>query len=135
MALCGFNEKMRKGLTAFMEGLVEHGLQERSLKKGETIDQALKREISDMARLLLELHRIDDSSKRVLTEGLVKYAIGFYLTVRAEGSIDDGVTNYHEIIKNIDQYFWTMDDVYYSKLENTPDDMEQLAKILNETNA
>ena len=111
MALCGFNEKMRKGLTAFMEGLVEHGLQERSLKKGETIDQALKREISDMARLLLELHRIDDSSKRVLTEGLVKYAIGFYLTVRAEGSIDDGVTNYHEIIKNIDQYFWTMDDV------------------------
>ncbi|MEI7563952.1 MAG: hypothetical protein WCJ39_10395 [bacterium] len=40
----------------------------RSGKNGESIDQAIKREISDMTRLLLELHIIDDVGKRVITE-------------------------------------------------------------------
>ena len=38
-------------------------------KNGETIEQGIKREISDMARLLAEIHRIDDSAKRIITEG------------------------------------------------------------------
>ena len=82
MPLCGFNKKMLKGLTAFNEGLVEYGLEFRSGKNNETIDQAIKREISDMTRFLSEIHRIDDSAKRTLTEGITKYAMGFYLIMR-----------------------------------------------------
>jgi len=74
MPFCGFNEKMLKGLTALSEGLVEHGLKFRCEKNGETIEQGIKREISDMTRLLAETYRIDDSAKRFLTEGIVKYA-------------------------------------------------------------
>lgn len=126
MALCGFNEKMLKGLTAFNEGLVEHGLKHRSEKNGETIDQAIKREISDMARLLLETHKIEDSAKRTITEGLVKYAMGFYLIMRFKD-----VDNYQEVVKKIGEYFHFMDDKYYGELEGRADDMKVLAELLD----
>lgn len=126
MPICGFNEKMLNALTAFSEGLVEHGLKFRSEKNGETIDQAIKREISDMARLLAEIHRIDDSAKRILTEGIVKYAMGFYLIMR-KSNIED----YKEVIREISEYFHFMDDKYYSGLEGKPDDMKELAKLLD----
>lgn len=126
MPLCGFNEKMLKALTAFSEGLVEHGLKFRSEKNGETIDQAIKREISDMARLLAEIHRIDDSAKRILTEGIVRYAMGFYLIMR-KSNIDD----YQEVIDRISDFFHFMDDKYYSELEGRPDDMRELVEFLD----
>ena len=126
MPVCGFNEKMLKALTAFSEGLVEHGLKFRSEKNGETIDQAIKREISDMARLLAEIHRIDDSAKRILTEGIVRYAMGFYLIMR-KSDIED----YKEVIDKISEYFHFMDDKYYSELEGKPDDMKELTELLN----
>ena len=126
MPLCGFNERMLKALTAFSEGLVEHGLKFRSEKNGETIDQAIKREISDMARLLAEIHRIDDSAKRILTEGIVRYAMGFYLIMRKTG-----IEDYKEVIEKITDYFHFMDDKYYSELEGKPDDMKELTELLN----
>jgi hypothetical protein len=126
MPLCGFNEKMLKGLTAFNEGLVEHGLKFRSEKNGETIDQAIKREISDMTRLLSEIHRIDDSAKRIITEGIVKYAMGFYLIMRKSN-----IEEYKEAIGKISDYFRFMDDKYYSDLEGNPDDMKQLTEYLD----
>ncbi len=126
MPLCGFNEKMLKGLTSFNEGLVEHGLLFRSKKNGETIDQAIRREISDMTRLLSEIHRIDDSAKRIITEGIIKYAMGFYLVMRT-----NKIDNYKEIVTKISEYFHFMDDIFYSELEGKPDDMKKLAEGLN----
>ena len=126
MPLCGFNDKMLEGLAKFNEGLVEYGLQHRSELNGETIDQAIKREISDMTRLFAEINRIDDSSKRILTEGIAKYAMGFYLLMRKK-NIDD----YKEVIEKIGQYFKSMDDKYYSELEGKPDDMKELVEYLN----
>ncbi|RLJ03966.1 MAG: hypothetical protein DRP08_02660 [Candidatus Aenigmatarchaeota archaeon] len=126
MALCGFNKKMLEGLTALSEGLVEHGLKYRCEKNGETIDQGIKREISDMARLLLEIHGIDNAAKRVMTEGIVKYAMGFYLIMR-ESNIDA----YKEVIEKIIDYFQSMDDKYYSELEGKPQDMKELIKFLD----
>ena len=112
MPFCGFNEKMLEGLTAFNEGLVEHGLISRSKKNNETLDQAIKREISDMTRLLLEVPKIDDSAKRVLTEGIVKYAMGFYMLTRKTG-----IDNYKEDIVKIMDYFHSMDSKFYSELD------------------
>lgn len=126
MPLCGFNEKMLKGLSAFNEGLVEHGLKYRSKLNNETIDQAIKREISDMTRLLSEIHRIDDNAKRILTEGIAKYAMGFYLIMR-KNNIED----YKEIVEKIGEYFYHMDDKYYSELEGNQDDMKELAESLD----
>lgn len=126
MPLCGFNEKMLKGIQAFNEGLVEHGLVFRSEKNGETIDQAIKREISDMTRFILELGNIDDSAKRVLTEGLVKYAMGFYLIMRSRNLED-----YKEDVKKLGDYFAYMDDEYYRNLEGSTDDMKKLVELLN----
>ncbi len=126
MPLCGFNEKMLKGLAALTEGLVEHGLEYRCEKKGETIDQGIKREISDMARLIPELHRIDDSAKRILTEGIVKYAQGFYMIIRKKG-----IKSYKEDIGKIMNYFEFMDSTYYGKLEEQPEDMGNLTKLLD----
>ena len=126
MPICGFNDKMLKGLTALSEGLVEHGLKYRSEKNGETIDQGIKREISDMARLIPELHRIDDSAKRIITEGIVKYAQGFYLIIRKQG-----IENYKETIGKVMEYFHSMDDEYYSNLEVKPEDMKDLTKFLD----
>ncbi len=127
MAMCGFNQKMLEGLTALSEGLVEHGLKDRSEKNNETIEQGIKREISDMTRLLEELPRIDDSAKRIMTEGIVRYAQGFYLIMRK-----NNVENYKEVIGKIMDYFFFMDNKYYSELEGKPDDMKDLAKLLDE---
>ena len=126
MPVCGFNEKMLKALIAFSEGLVEHGLKFRSEKNGETIDQAIKREISDMTRLLAEIHRIDNSAKRILTEGIIRYAMGFYLIMRKTG-----IEDYKEVIEKIGEYFHFMDDKYYSELEGNPDDMKILTELLD----
>jgi len=126
MPFCGFNEKMLKGLTALTEGLVEHGLEYRCEKNGETIEQGIKREISDIARLIPELQRIDNSAKRILTEGIIKYAQGFYMATRKTGT-----ENYKENISKIMEYFQAMDSKYYDELEGQLDDMEQLTKFLN----
>lgn len=126
MPLCGFNEKMLKGLAALSEGLVEHGLKFRCEKNGETIEQGIKREISDMTRLLMETYRIDDSAKRVMTEGIVKYAMGFYLMMRK-----NGVDNYEADVAKIMDYFKSMDSKYYGELEGRADDMGELVKFLN----
>jgi hypothetical protein len=126
MPLCGFNKKMLKGLTDFNEGLVEHGLQFHSKKNGETIDQAIKREISDMTRFLSELHKIDDSGKRIITEGIVKYAMGFYLIMRS-----NDIEEYKDIIGKIGDYFHSMDDKYYSELEGKSNDMRELVDFLD----
>lgn len=126
MPICGFNEKMLKGLTAFNEGLVEHGLIHRTKKNGETIDQGIKREIFDMTRLLLEINNIDDAPKRTLTEGIVKYAMGFYLIMRR-----NDIKDYEEVIKKIGEYFYFMDDKYYGELEGRVDDMKELIRLLD----
>ncbi len=126
MPICGFNEKMLNGLSALTEGLVEHGLEYRCEKNGETIDQGIKREISDMTRLLLETHRIDDSAKRVLTEGIVRYAQGFYMLTRKTG-----INDYKENIRKIMDYFKFMDSKYYDELEGQADDMVELVKFLD----
>ena len=127
MPVCGFNQKMLEGLTAFNQELVNHGLVERSEKNNETLDQAIKKEISDMTRLILELPKIDDTAKRMLTEGIVKYAMGFYLLIRK----GEGIEDYKETINQIGGYFHSMDKKFYSELEGKPDDMKQLAEYLN----
>ena len=116
------------GLNAIIVGhlMSEHGLKFHSEKNGETIDQAIKREISEMTRLLSEVHRIDDSDKRIITEGIVKYAMGFYLIMRKSD-----IEEYKETIGKISEYFRFMDDKYYSELEGRPDDMKELTELLN----
>lgn len=127
MPVCGFTEGMLEGLTAFNKGLVEHGLMYRSEQNGETIEQGIKREISDITRLLVELPRIDDSAKRMMTEGIVKYAMGFYLIMNSKN-----IQDYQEVIRKINDYFHFMDDKYYSELEGRANDMRDLTKFLND---
>ena len=126
MPICGFNEKMLEGLAALTEGLVEHGLEYRCKKNGETIEQGIKREISDMTRLLLETRGIDDSAKRVMTEGIVQYAQGFYMLMRKTG-----VENYEGDVAKLMSYFEAMDSKYYDELEGKGDDMVELVKFLD----
>jgi len=130
MPFCGFNKKMLEGITAFSEGLVEHGLFDRGKKNNETIEQGIRRELSDMTRLLPELNKIDDNAKKTLTEGLVKYAMGFYLIMRKNG-VENELKDYKEVIGKIGKYFKGMDSKYYNELEGKPDDMEELAKYLS----
>ena len=124
---CGFNEKMLKGLNEFNEGLVEHGLLFNSKKNNESIEQAIRREISDMTRLLTETHRIDDSAKRLMTEGLVQYVMYFFMLMRKKN-----IKEYREEVEKIGEYFKKMDDKYYSDFTGKPEDMRAVVEFLNE---
>lgn len=124
---CGFNKKMLQGLNEFNEGLVEHGLMLKSGKNNESIEQAIRREISDMTRLLAETHRIDDSTKRLMTEGLVQYVMYFFVLIRKKN-----LKEYKEIVKNIGEYFKEMDDKYYSDFDGKPEDMRMIVEFINE---
>jgi len=123
---CGFNEQMLESLSRFNKELATYGLITKSKENNETIDQAIQREISDMSCFLLETHRIEDAPKRLMTEGLLKYCIGFYLNIRRSG-----IDNHEETIKKLGEFFMFMDNLYYSELNHKPDDMEQLTKALN----
>lgn len=112
MPLCGFNKKMLKALESFNKELIDFGLISRTNKNSETIDQGIKREISDMTRLLHESHRIDDTGKRLMTEGLVTFVQGFYITTRK-----NSVEKSKETIVNIGKYFEAMDSKYYGEFE------------------
>ena len=130
MPLCGFNEKMLEGNNNFNEGLVEHGLVYRGKLNEETLEQGIRREISDMARLQPELYRITNAPKRIITQGITTYATGFYLVMRQKG-LADNPEKYKAMIKGVSEYFRAMDEKYYSELEGKEDDMQQLAEFLN----
>lgn len=127
MPMCGFNQKMLEGLTAFHEGLVEHGLIERARIREQSIDQTLERELSDMGRFLTETKGMTDSEVREVTEALTRYAQAFYKLVQREG-----IDNYQKTVSALNKFYIEMDRKFYANLEGKPDDMKRLVGYLNE---
>ena len=127
MPLCGFNKKMLEGLTAFQEGLVEHGLYERSRTTGQTVEKRLEEELSDMGRFSVETHRIENPELRALTESLSMYARSFYTLAKRKG-----LENYKQTAKAVTNFFVEMDKKFYGELQGKGEDMRQLAEYLNE---
>ena len=126
MPLCGFNQKMLEGLIAFHEGLVEHGLIDRAKKKGQSVEQTLKAELSDMERFLGETCGIEDPKKRAIVEAITNYAKAFYQFIGTEG-----VDNYRQVAQRLNDFYKKMDDKFYTELEGKQDDMSQLAGYLD----
>lgn len=126
MPLCGFNKKMLEGLAAFNEGLVEHGIIDRSKKKGQTTDETLGKELGDMDRFLAETGRLEDSQIREATENLARYAKIFYQIVKSKG-----IENYQQTVRALGIFYAKMDRKYYSELEGKPDDMKELIQYLD----
>ena len=132
MPLCRFSQKMLEGLLALQEGLVEHGLFERSRETGQTYEERLKEELSDMGRFSPEMHRISDPEMRDITVGLSTFARAFYKLARR-----NGLDNYKQTAQRVNAFFVEMDKVYYGEkqgegLQGKPGDMRQLAEHLNE---
>ncbi|MDO8460198.1 MAG: hypothetical protein Q7S74_03755 [Nanoarchaeota archaeon] len=131
MPLCGFNEKMLKGLRDLQEGLVEHGLYERSKETGQTYEGRLNEELSDMRRFSGEMDRIVDPEMKDITRGLSTFAGAFYRLARRKG-----LDNYKETVQAVNDFFVEMDKVYYGEkqgegLQGKPNDMRDLADHLN----
>ena len=126
MPMCGFNQKMLDGLRAFNEGLVEHGLIDRSERKRQTIEETLGAELTDMQRFLAETHALSDPRIRKVVEGLTGYAQGVYQLMQGQE-----VSKYQELARTLNGLFSAMDSKYYSELEGKPDDMKQLVQFLN----
>lgn len=126
MPLCGFNQKMLDGLRAFNEGLVEHGLMERSERKQQTIDDTLSAELADMQRFLRETGALSDPGIKKVVEGLTTYAQGVYELMQGQE-----VSRYKGLVQNLNGLFAGMDSMYYSELEGKPEDMKQLVGYLN----
>jgi hypothetical protein len=126
MPVCGFNQKMIQGLSGFQSGLVEHGIIDRSEKKKQTFDETLKKELEDMERFRKQIPLIKDQELRELTMALTNYACAFYKFVGKKG-----IKNYKKTIEFLNNFFWEMDNKYYSELEGQEDDMKKLALHLN----
>ena len=131
MPLCGFNQKMLEGLKAFQEGLVEHGLYERSRETGQTFEERLDEELSDMDRFSPEMGKINDPEIRDITLGLSTFARAFYRLGRRKG-----LDNYKETASVVNAFFVEMDRAYYGErqgegLQGKPNDMRDLAEHLN----
>ncbi len=126
MPMCGFNQKMLEGLAAFQEGLVEHGLYERSRETGQTYEQRLEEELSDMDRFSKAMPKINDPEMRDITVGLSTFARAFYRLARRKG-----LDNYRETASAVNDYFVEMDRKFYRELQGQPDDMKKLVEHLN----
>ena len=127
MQICGFNQQMTEGLKGFHNGLVEHGIINRSAKKNQAFEKTIEKELDDMTRFQKETHQIEDKEMRELTEALTKYASAFYKLVQKEG-----VDKYKQILQFLNKFYFEMDNKYYSELEGQPEDMKKLALYLNE---
>ncbi len=127
MPLCGFNKKMLEGLIAFHEGLVEHGLFERSQIRGQSVEETLQREFSDMDRFLAQIQNISDSQIKDVIENLTRYAKSIYKLIEREDLKD-----YKQIIESLNQIYLKMDNKYYGELEGKSNDMVQLTMYINE---
>lgn len=127
MPLCGFNKKMLDGLRAFNEGLVEHGLIERSERKKQSIDDTLGAELADMQRFLRETPALSDPRIRKMVEGLTTYAHGVYELMQGKNVSAE----YRGIAERLSGLFAEMDSKFYVELEGKPDDMKQLVQYLN----
>ncbi len=127
MPFCGFNQEMLEGIDKFHTGLVEHGILERSKKKKQTTEQTINIELVDMKNFLKETHHIQDSEMRELTETLAKYVCVYYKFIQKKG-----VNDYKKIVQFLNNYYYKMDDKYYSELEGKPNSMKHLALYLNE---
>lgn len=131
MPLCGFNEKMLKGLRDLQEGLIEHGLYVRSKETGQTYEERLNEELSDMKRFSGEIERITDPELRDITKGLSTFAGASYRLARRKG-----LDNYRETVQAVNDFFVEMDRVYYGErqgegLQGKLNDMRDLADHLN----
>jgi len=126
MPFCGFNEDMLKGLRLFHRGLVEHGIIERSKKKGQSIETTIQNELNDMQRFQKEIYRISNPKIRELTQNLTSYACSFYKLLQ-----EKGIENYSQLIKNLNNFYFEMDRKFYSELEGKMDDMKLLAEYLD----
>lgn len=126
MPFCGFNQKMLEGLLAFHEGLVEHGLMDRAKKKGQSAEQTLESELSDMDRFLGEACRIQDPQKREVVVALTSYAKVFYRLIGTRG-----IGSYQQVVQGLNAFYRGMDNKFYSELEGRSDDMVQLTEYLN----
>lgn len=126
MPLCGFNKQMLEGMKDFHEGLVNHGIIDRSKLKSKTTNEIIENEIRDMDRFLKEIHNIKNPEVRELIENLTKYAKSFYLLVKKIG-----IEESSEIISSLNKIYFEMDKKYYSELEGKKDDMKKLVKYLD----
>lgn len=126
MPLCGFNQKMIEGLVAFHQGLVEHGLVERSKIRGQSLGETLEKEFLDMDRFLGETGNLADSEVRELTGALTNYAKAFYKLVSREG-----IDEYKQIVRALNEFYVKMDNKFYMDLEGKPNDMKRLVEYLN----
>src|SRR3989344_9347186 len=112
MPMRGFNQKMLDGLRAFNEGLVEHGLIQRSQRKQQTIDDTLSAELADMDRFLAKTSAISDPRVRKVVEGLTTYAQGVYELMQKQD-----VSKYKWMVETLNNLMNGMDLKYYSELE------------------
>ncbi|HLC54818.1 MAG TPA: hypothetical protein VJK07_04320 [Candidatus Nanoarchaeia archaeon] len=117
---------MLEGLRVFQEGLVEHGLFQRSKETNQTVQERLEEELSDMGRFSVETHRIENPELRALTESLSKFAQSFYKLARKKG-----IDNYKQTAKEVNNFFIEMDAKFYGELQGKPEDMKKLAEHLN----
>ena len=126
MPLCGFNEKMLEGVKNFHEGLIEHGVIDKSKLKNKPTNEIIENEISNMGSFLKEIHGIKDKDTREIIENLTKYTRSFYLLIKKIGLEKASV-----VINSLNEIYFEMDRKYYSELEGEKDSMKKLAMHLN----
>jgi len=126
MAICGFNEKMLNGVKNLHEGLVDHGIIDRSKLKNKTTDEIIENELRDMDNFLKEIHNIKNPETREIIENLTKYARSFYVLIKKFGLKESS-----NIIKSLNEIYFEMDRKYYSELEGKKDAMKKLVEHLD----
>lgn len=124
--MCGFNQQMLEGLNMFHIGLVEHGLIQRAKNKNKQVFEILNQEIREMDEFLNEIPGIKNKEKREVIENLTRYAKAFYILVQKVG-----YKKAEKIILDLNKTYKSMDEEYYTNLENKPNRMKKLVEFLN----
>lgn len=125
MALCGFNEKMLKGLEMFAQGLFNQ-VEKLACKNDLSFHQVLENEMIEIAAFEnMLVNRSVDVTALLGATLLVKALYGQSL-----GATNEEVKNSYEgIVTKELKFFELVDDQYYEKLIPHHDAPEAVAKL------
>lgn len=124
--MCGFNEKMLKGLKEFFDGAMEHGILERAKNKGISVDEQFKNEFGEISQWLFYSKNIKDGSIQKIIEGLGLIIAGVF-----EKDQKEGVENYKERHDIETKFFRDIDNIFYGNLNGDKEKMSQLFDWVN----
>jgi hypothetical protein len=119
--MCGFDQQMLEGLGVFHAGLAR-AITKRT-GEGASFEDAVREELEELDAFISELQNLYNEVDREKLLGISSYARSFY-----HGALTHGLEQEDSRTRD---FLYSLDRIYYERLEGRRESIPELIKILN----